>query len=83
MTLIFSPISYAAPTLYVFSDHSPLIIRLLAIINPLTYQLKALRTIAFGIFDGLDIILAIIITSLMIVVAQLILKRMPLSLSER
>ncbi|KIC04255.1 hypothetical protein LRN_1550 [Ligilactobacillus ruminis DPC 6832] len=83
MTLIFSPISYAAPTLYVFSDHSPLIIRLLAIINPLTYQLKALRTIAFGIFDGLDIILAIIITLLMIIVAQFILKRMPLSLSER
>lgn len=83
MTLIFSPVSYAAPTLYVFNDHSPLIIKLLSAINPLTYQLKALRTVAFGMFDSLDIILACIITVVMIAVAQIILKRMPLSLSER
>lgn len=83
MTLIFSPISYAAPTLYVFNNQSPIIIKMLSSINPLTYQLKAIRTIAFGIFNITDIIIAVIITIVMILIAQIILKHMPLSLSER
>lgn len=83
MTLLFSPVSYAAPTLYVFNSHSPIIIKILSMINPLSYQLKAIRTVAFGIFNWVDIIIAVIITLLMLIVAQLILKRMPLSLSER
>lgn len=83
MTLIFSPISYAAPTLYVFSDNSPLIIKILSAINPLTYQLKALRAVAFGSFNLMEIVSAILISIAMIVLAQVILKRMPLSLAER
>jgi len=83
MTLLFSPISYAAPTLYVFNSHSPFIIKVLSAINPLSYQLKAIRTVAFGIFNWIDILIAIVITLFMIVIAQFILKRMPLTLSER
>ncbi|MCT7846290.1 MAG: ABC transporter permease, partial [Lactobacillus iners] len=68
---------------YVFNSHSPFIIKVLSAINPLSYQLKAIRTVAFGIFNWLDILIAIVITLFMIVVAQFILKRMPLTLSER
>ena len=83
MTLIFSPVAYAAPTLYVFSDNSPLIIKILAYVNPLSYQLKALRTVAFGLFNVSDLLIALALTVLMIVFAQVILRRMPLSLAER
>lgn len=83
MTLIFSPVAYAAPTLYVFSNNSPLIIKVLAYINPLSYQLKALRTVAFGIFNINDLLIALALTIIMIIFAQIILRKMPLSLAER
>ncbi|GHN35318.1 ABC transporter permease [Lactobacillus delbrueckii] len=66
MTLIFSPVAYAAPTLYVFSNNSPLIIKVLAYINPLSYQLKALRTVAFGIFNINDLLIALALTIIMV-----------------
>ena len=62
MTLIFSPVSYAAPTLYVFSDDLPLIVRILTMINPLTYQLQAIRTVAFGSFDVTVLIIDFLLT---------------------
>ena len=61
----------------------PLIIKVLAYINPLSYQLKALRTVAFGIFNINDLLIALALTIIMIIFAQIILRRMPLSLAER
>ncbi|MBT8949913.1 ABC transporter permease, partial [Lactobacillus delbrueckii subsp. bulgaricus] len=52
-------------------------------INPLSYQLKALRTVAFGIFNINDLLIALVLTIIMIIFAQIILRRMPLSLAER
>lgn len=83
MTLIFTPISYAAPTLYVLSDNSPILIKLIAAINPLTYQLNALRSIAFGIFDLKTILISVVLSLVMVLLAQSILKRMKLTLAER
>ncbi|MEJ6348451.1 ABC transporter permease [Holzapfeliella sp. He02] len=83
MTLIFTPISYAAPTLYVLSDNSPILIKLIAAINPLTYQLNALRSIAFGIFDLKTILISVVLSLAMVLLAQSILKRMKLTLAER
>nr|WP_236692295.1 ABC transporter permease [Holzapfeliella floricola] len=83
MTLIFTPISYAAPTLYVLSDNSSILIKLIAAINPLTYQLNALRSIAFGIFDLKTILISVVLSLVMVLLAQSILKRMKLTLAER
>ena len=51
MTLVFSPVSFATPALYVFSDKLPWLVKFLVVINPLTYQLRAIRTVAFGKFE--------------------------------
>lgn len=83
MTLIFMPISYAAPTLYVLPKHPTLILKFLTSINPLTYQLNGLRSIVFGHFDGLTIGIGILITLAMLIYTQYVLKRMRLVLSER
>lgn len=83
MTLIFTPISYAAPTLYALPHHAPWILKALTSINPLTYQLKALRSIAYGNFDIVSISIGVGITMAMIIITQIILNRMQLTLSER
>ncbi|MGX4645051.1 ABC transporter permease [Holzapfeliella sp. JNUCC 80] len=83
MTLIFTPISYAAPTLYVLSDNSPILIKFISAINPVTYQLGALRSIAFGIFDIKAIVISITLSLIMVLLAQHILKHMKLTLAER
>ncbi|MDO4912428.1 MAG: ABC transporter permease [Lactobacillus sp.] len=83
MTLIFSPVAYAAPTLYVFSNNLPWIIKGLSIINPLTYQLEAIRTVAFGEFDFVKILVDFLITVVMVAITQFVLKKLPLSLAER
>ncbi len=83
MTLIFTPISYAAPTLYVLSDNSPILIKFISAINPVTYQLRALRSIAFGIFDIKAIMISITLSLIMVLLAQHILKHMKLTLAER
>lgn len=81
MTLIFSPVSYAAPTLYVFSDKLPLFVKVLVTINPLTYQLKAIRTVAFGKFDLLALLLDLALTLAMFILTQRILQKLPLTLA--
>ncbi|WP_304651729.1 ABC transporter permease [uncultured Ligilactobacillus sp.] len=83
MTLIFSPVSYAAPTLYVFSDKLPLFVKCLIMINPLTYQLKAIRTVAFGFFEPLPILVDLLLTLGMMYLAQRILRKVSLQLSIR
>lgn len=83
MTLIFTPISYAAPMLYALSHHAPWILKALTSINPLTYQLKTLRSIAYGNFDIISISIGVGVTIAMIIIMQIILKCMQLTLSER
>lgn len=83
ITLVFIPVSYAAPTLYVLPHHAPLLLKMLTSINPLTYQLNAIRSIAYGNFNITSIGIGVLITIVMIVATQIILNRMQLTLSER
>jgi ABC-2 type transport system permease protein len=83
MTLIFTPISYAAPTLYVLSANSPTIIKILSAINPLTYQLNALRNIAFGIVDIPSVVISLLLSLAMVIFTQYILRHMKLTLTEK
>lgn len=56
---------------------------MLTSINPLTYQLNAIRSIAYGNFNITSIGIGVLITIVMIVATQIILNRMQLTLSER
>lgn len=78
MTLVFTPVSFATPALYVFSDKLPWLVKFLVVINPLTYQLRAIRTVAFGKFE----LVAAFLTLGMMALTNGVLKRMPLKFSE-
>ena len=47
LTFLIMPLSFSAPSFYVLHD-APSFIQMLALINPLTYQLSAMRAAAFG-----------------------------------
>lgn len=47
-------------------------------INPLTYQLQAIRTVAFGSFD-----VTVLIIDFLLTLAQCVLCKIPLKLSTR
>ncbi len=48
LTFLIMPLSFSAPSFYILND-APFFIQVLATINPLTYQLQAIREVAFGI----------------------------------
>lgn len=50
LTFLIMPLSFSAPSFYVLVD-APFFIQILATINPLTYQLQAIREVAFSIFN--------------------------------
>lgn len=82
MTLVFTPVSFATPALYVFSDKLPWLVKFLVVINPLTYQLRAIRTVAFGKFELVPLLVAAFLTLGMMALTNGVLKRMPLKFSE-
>ncbi|USS88550.1 ABC transporter permease [Fructilactobacillus hinvesii] len=81
MQLLFSPIAFTAPSFYV-DGQGPTYLRWLANLNPLTYQLRALRALAYGNFTGSVLLVGFIPTVVMITIAILILRRLPLTLQE-
>ncbi len=48
MDTLMLPILFAAPLFYSF-DNAPLILKAISCLNPLNYQVQAMRTIAFGV----------------------------------
>lgn len=48
LNMLLLPVMFTAPIFYVF-DGAPPLIRTISAFNPLTYQLKAMRNIAFGL----------------------------------
>lgn len=82
MTLLFTPLTFASPTFYVLSN-SPIIIKSIALINPMTYQLNAIRSVAYGKADISQIGLVILLTATLMVIVQLVLNNMHLTLQER
>jgi ABC-2 type transport system permease protein len=76
------PLSFAAPVFYSL-DNSPLLIKLVASVNPLTYQIQAIRSIAFGKFSIFYIGISLIITIVTILITNIIINKLNISLSER
>lgn len=76
------PLSFAAPVFYSLGN-SPLLIKVISEINPLTYQIQAIRSIAFGSFSVFYIGISLIITIITILITNLVINKLNISLSER
>lgn len=76
------PISFTAPTFFSF-DNSPYFIRMISYINPLTYQLGALRDISFEISNKTNIAVVLVMTSLAVIFAVYSIKTAELTSDER
>ena len=61
MDILLVPILFAAPLFYSF-DNAPFILKYISRINPLTYQVDAMRAIAFGIPDFTTICIVLVFT---------------------
>lgn len=76
------PISFTAPIFFSF-DHAPQLIRFISFLNPLTYQLNALRDISFGIPNQSNLIIVLVTTFFMTAVAIYSIKNAELTSNER
>ena len=61
MDTLLVPILFAAPLFYSF-DNAPFILKCISRLNPLTYQVDAMRVIAFGIPDFTTICIVLVFT---------------------
>lgn len=73
MNTLLLPVLFAAPLFYSL-DQAPLFLRVLSRINPLTYQLEAMRSIAFGASGWKDIVLVICLAAVMFAAASICLS---------
>jgi len=74
MDTLMLPILFAAPLFYSF-DNAPFVLRVISYINPLTYQVQAMRTIAFGMVDPTSIAVVFGLASIAYVLATVLLSR--------
>ena len=63
MDTLLYPILFAAPLFYSF-DHAPSVLKWISRVNPLTYQVDAMRAIAFGIPDFTTMIVVVVLAVL-------------------
>ena len=63
MDTLLYPILFAAPLFYSF-DHAPSVLKWISCVNPLTYQVDAMRAIAFGIPDFTTMIVVVVLAVL-------------------
>lgn len=84
ISFIITPLGFTAPAFYLLAD-VPNFIRILAFINPLTYQLKVIRSIVFqtGTNILLLIILVLLTTIIMMAISSFAISKMSLVLTER
>lgn len=82
MTFGVLPLSFAAPVFYSL-DNSPILIKLVASINPLTYQIQSIRSMAFGKFSIFYIGISLMITIITILITNIIINKLDISISER
>ncbi|MFP7774073.1 ABC transporter permease [Ligilactobacillus sp. LYQ112] len=80
--LIFTPVTFTAPAFYLESK-APLYIKTLANINPMTYQLQALRAIAYGHFSILKTCIAVLPSILALIFVSFALRKTRLTLQEK
>lgn len=75
------PISFTAPIFFSF-DKAPKLIQILSGINPLTYQLNAIRNLSFGISDMKNVVIVLILTMVTLLYAQYSIRNADLSTDE-
>lgn len=80
--LIFTPLAFTAPAFYLLSN-APSYIKPFAYLNPMTYQLFALRTISMGKISSLNLLCIVMLSIIFLVVAAIVLDKMTLTLQER
>lgn len=76
------PISFTAPIFFSL-DNSPIFIRLMSQLNPLTYQLNALRDISFGSSNRLNVIIVLVMTVVVSIIAIYSVRNAELTTDER
>ena len=81
LTFLIMPLSFSAPSFYVLVD-APFFIQILSIINPLTYQLQAIREVAFGIFNLQSLILMFSFSFFSLLLATYFISKAKLTTSE-
>ncbi|WP_373683183.1 ABC transporter permease [Streptococcus danieliae] len=76
------PISFTAPIFFSF-DQAPLFIKWISFLNPLTYQLNAMRDLNFEIANQRNLITMLVTTFLITAVAIYSIKNAELTTNER
>lgn len=74
MNTLLLPVLFAAPLFYSL-DSAPLFLRIISRLNPLTYQLEAMRSIAFEIPDYTYMITVFVLAAVMFIFASVCLHR--------
>lgn len=82
LTFLIMPLSFSAPSFYIISD-APFFIQLLAIINPLTYQLQAIREAAFGIIQYSSLAIMLFLSLISLIIATITIRNAALSINEQ
>lgn len=82
LTFLIMPLSFSAPSFYVLQS-APLFIQIIAAINPLTYQLLAMREVAFGIVDITSLIYVSLFSLLSLYIASIIVRNTDLITNEQ
>ena len=82
LTFLIMPLSFSAPSFYVLQS-APKFVQIIATINPLTYQLEAMRQAAFGIIHPLSIIYVTLFSIISLFIASLIVHHTELITNEQ
>ena len=82
LTFLIMPLSFSAPSFYILQS-APKFVQIIATINPLTYQLEAMRQAAFGIIHPLSIIYVTLFSIISLFIASLIVHHTELITNEQ
>lgn len=82
ISFLLTPLGFTAPVFYIL-DSAPRLVQWFGYLNPLTYQLSALRDVAFGIPNQLSLVLIISLSLIMLFFTSIVIARIDLVLKER
>ena len=81
LTFLIMPLSFSAPSFYVLHD-APSFIQILALINPLTYQLNAMRAAAFGTVSEVSVMYVLLFSLAGLLLAARVIRHTDLLTNE-
>lgn len=81
LTFLIMPLSFSAPSFYVLHD-APSFIQILALINPLTYQLNAMRAAAFGTVSEVSVMYVLLFSLAGLLLAARVIRHTNLLTNE-